>query len=132
MISTDHNLTIWLKQGNSIKYLYSIKFLTAPVQYFFNSEVEPKTVYALLKDSAIRSFIPLEEGSHQINEYWKFSKKYKIKKAVFHPSEEGIVAMATECHRLQLYDIYEDRLMKLVEIGEDIINISFEFPDIHK
>ena len=88
MISTDHNMTIWQKHQNyrDVKYLYSIKFLTSPVQFFFHSEGDPRTVYALLKDSPIRSFTPLEEGNHQINEYWKFSKKYKIKKAVLHPS----------------------------------------------
>lgn len=42
------------------------------------------------------------------------------------------MALATECNRLQLYDIYEDRLMKLIEIGEEIINISFEYPEIDK
>ncbi len=135
MVSTDHNLTIWqLAAGQSVqaKYLYSIKFLTAPVSYFFHAEHDPRTIFTLLKDSAIRSFSPLEEGSHQLNEYWKFSKKYKIKKATCHPSEPGIVALATECNRLQLYDIYEDRLMKLIEIGEEIINISFEYPEIDK
>lgn len=85
MISTDHNLTVWQHQKQDVKYLYSIKFMTAPVQYFFHSQVEPKTVYALLKDSAIRSFTPLEEGGHQLSEYWKFSRKYKVKKAVLHP-----------------------------------------------
>ena len=88
LVSTDHNLTIWQQMAHSsnVKYLYCIKFLTAPVQFFFHCENDPRTVFALLKDSAVRSFSPLEEGNHQINEYWKFSKKFKIKKAMLHPS----------------------------------------------
>jgi hypothetical protein len=134
LISTDHNLTIWQLQppATAVKYLYAVKFLTAPVQFFFRGEKDPRTAFALLKDSAIRSFTPLEEGSHQINEYWKFSKKYRIRKAVLHPNEEGVVGLATECHRVQLYDIFEDRLMKLVEVGEEILNISFELPSVEK
>jgi hypothetical protein len=62
---------------------------------FFHSEIDPRNVFALLKDSNIRSFTPLEEGSHQLNEYWKFAKKYKVKKAVCHPSEDGVMGLAT-------------------------------------
>jgi hypothetical protein len=82
-------------------------------------------VFALLRDSAVRSFTPLEEGSHQLNEYWKFSKKFKIKKAVCHPFEQGVLALVTECTHIQLYDVYEDRLMKLIEIGQEVLNVSF-------
>lgn len=115
-VSTDHNLTIWQVQGKSeTKYLYSIKFLTAPVQNFFYSESDPRNLFALLKDSAVRSFTPLEKGGNQINEYWKFSKKYRIKKAMCHPLEQGVLCLSTECNKVQLYDIFEDRLMKLIE-----------------
>lgn len=108
MVSTDHNLTVWqtLPNKTEVKYLFSVKFLTSPVLSFFTSQDDPRNVFALLKDSNIRSFSPLEEGSHQLAEYWKFSKKYTIKKACCHPSEQGIMALVTECNRVQLYDIY--------------------------
>lgn len=95
MISTDHNLTIWNNTKNGCKYLYSIKFLTSSVQNFFFSESDPRNVFALLKDSIVRSFSPLDEGSHYLNEYWRFTKKYKIKKAICHPVEQGILGLAT-------------------------------------
>ena len=68
MVSTDHNLTVWqgAPRSDKVKYLYSIKFLTSPVQFFFHAEADPRTVFALLKDSNIRCFTPLEEGSHQL------------------------------------------------------------------
>jgi hypothetical protein len=86
LISTDHNLSVWLPTPQTVKFLFTIKFLTAPVAAFFHSEHDPRMLYALLKDSAIRSFSPLEEGSHQLSEYWKFSRKYSIKKAITHPN----------------------------------------------
>ena len=106
MVSTDHNLTVWQKQPLQPKYLYSIKFLTSSVSFFFTAEHDPRTVFALLKDANLRSFAPLEKGSHQLAEYWKCSKKYKIKKAVAHPSSEGVMALGSDCNRLQIYDIY--------------------------
>lgn len=78
----------------------------------------------------MRSFTPLDEGSHQLNEYWKFSKKFKIRKAVCHPTEQGVLALVTECNHVQLYDVYEDRLMKLMEVGQEVLNVSFELPSI--
>lgn len=86
-ISTDHNLSVWqIAPQGKVKFVYTLKFLTAAVQSFFYPESDPRNVFALLKDSAVRSFTPLDEGSHQLNEYWKFSKRFKIKKAVCHPS----------------------------------------------
>jgi hypothetical protein len=41
-----------------------------------------------------------------LSEYWKHAKKYKIKKAVPHPSSEGVMALSSDCNRLQIYDIY--------------------------
>lgn len=97
IISTDHNLTVWdiVSQPGKAKFIYTLKFLTASVNSFFYSESDPRNVFALLKDSAVRSFTPLDEGSHQLNEYWKFSKKFKIKKAVCHPSEQGVLGLVT-------------------------------------
>jgi hypothetical protein len=40
------------------------------------------------------------------------------------------LALVTACHRVQIYDAQEDRLMKLIEIGEEILNLSFELPTI--
>lgn len=35
--------------------------------------------------------------------------------------------MVTKCHKVIIYDIYEDRLMRIIEINnQEIINISFE------
>jgi len=107
IISTDHNLTIWMKSPNlTVKYLYTIKFLTSSIQNFFYSESDPRNIFALLKDSAVRSFTPLDEGSHQLSEYWKFSKKYKIKKAVCHTTELGVLGLVTECNKIQIYDVF--------------------------
>jgi hypothetical protein len=61
VISTDHNLTVWEKGPlGRVKYIYTLKFLTASVQSFFYSETDPRNVFALLKDSAVRSFTPLD------------------------------------------------------------------------
>lgn len=110
MIATDHILTVWARvkhqhndtyfeeigsvmrntsveilQKPSLKYLYSIKFLTAAPTTIFTCEQDPYTLFFLLKDSIVRSCSPLDVGSHYLNEYWKFTKKYKIVKAVCHP-----------------------------------------------
>ena len=35
--------------------------------------------------------------------------------------------MITDCSKVIVYDVYEDRLMRIIEFGkEEIINISFE------
>lgn len=86
--------------------MYTIKFLTSSIQNFFYSENDPRNIFALLKDSAVRSFTPLDEGSHQLSEYWKFSKKYKIKKAVCHTLELGVLGLVTECNKIQIYDVF--------------------------
>lgn len=41
--------------------------------------------------------------------------------------------MVNKNHQIIVYDIYEDRLMRIIEINnEDIINISFEHSSILK
>ena len=61
IISTDHNLTVWERNSpKSVKYVYAIKFLTSSVQSFFFSESDPRNVFALLKDSVVRSFVPFD------------------------------------------------------------------------
>ena len=37
-----------------------------------------------------------------------------------------------EAGKLIIYDIYEDRLMKLIDIGEDIVNITYEDESVRK
>jgi hypothetical protein len=117
MISTDHNLSVWQNSVNNmpIKNLYSIKFLTAyPLNIFF-SENDHRTIFFLLRDSVIRSCSPLDKGAHYLNEYWKFTKKFRIKKAVSHVTEMGVVGLITECKKILIYDIYEDRLMSIID-----------------
>ena len=36
------------------------------------------------------------------------------------------MGLVTACHKIQIYDIHQDRLIKLLEMGEEILNISFE------
>jgi hypothetical protein len=60
MVSTDHNLTVWEKnQSHLPKYIYSLKFLTSSISFFFTPQHDPHTIFALLKDSNLRSFAPL-------------------------------------------------------------------------
>ena len=128
MISTDQNLSIWglpayfartahvaIKEP---KHIYSIKFITSEIQSFFISEADPGVLFFLLRDSVIRSMAPLGTGSQYLNEYWKHTKKFnEIVRAVCHFTEPGVVALATKCHRnLIIYDIYEDRLMRIIEL----------------
>lgn len=106
--------------------------MTASTQSIFFCENDPKVIFILLKDSIIRSCIPLSEGSYFLNEYWKFTKKFKITKAICHPTDLGIMCMMAEAGKLIIYDIYEDRLMKLIDIGEDIVNITYEDESVRK
>ena len=71
-------------------------------------------MFLLLKDSIIRSAVPLGQGAYYLNEYWKFTKKFKVLKAVCHPTELGIMGMITDCSKIIVYDVYEDRLMKII------------------
>lgn len=41
-----------------------------------------------------------------------------------------MLALVTECNHIQLYDVYEDRLMKLIEVGQEVLNVSFELPSV--
>ena len=42
------------------------------------------------------------------------------------------MGMIGEAGKLIIYDIYEDRLMKLIDIGEDIVNISYEEQSVNQ
>ena len=84
LLSIDHNLSVWLAHAQP-KYVYSHKFLTAAVGGFLPVPHDPHTLMALLKDSVLRPW-EWEEGGRQLNEYWKFSKKYRVVKAVCHPT----------------------------------------------
>ena len=59
--STDQNLSIWktAKEFTIIKHQYSLKFITASTQSIFYCESDPKVMFALLKDSIIRSSVPI-------------------------------------------------------------------------
>lgn len=95
-------------------------------QSVFFCECEPSLVFVLLGDSVVRSCAPLGEAAYCLHEHWKFTKKFTVTKAVCHPTEAGVVAMMTACFKVLLYDIYEDRLMRVLEVGAPMINISFE------
>ena len=85
--STDQNMSIWeIREAKPPKHKYSIKFLTSSVQSIFFCESDAKVMFLLLKDSIIRSSVPLGQGAYYLNEYWKFTKKFKISKAVCHPT----------------------------------------------
>jgi hypothetical protein len=77
-------MNIWNITQKTITPLYCIKFLTAELQSIFYNESDPQTAYFLLKDSIIRSTVPLGNQNYFLNEYWKYTKKHKITKAVAH------------------------------------------------
>jgi hypothetical protein len=104
--------------------------VTAELVSIFHGECDPKTVFFLLKDSNIRSAAPLSGQSYFLNEYWKFTKKFKVIKAVAHLEEPGITAMVTDTNLILIYDLYDDRLMKIYDLhiknpNDEIINITF-------
>lgn len=43
-----------------------------------------------------------------------------------------MLCLATMCQKALLYDIYEDRLMKTIEVGMEIVAVSFENREIGK
>ncbi len=77
-------MSAWKIADSSIQNIYNIKFITSEVASIFYSEADPKTAFFLLKDSNIRSATPLSTQNYFLNEYWKFTKKFRILKAVMH------------------------------------------------
>lgn len=107
-------MSVWNMSKEIPKHQYSIKFNTSSTASIFSCEADPKVMFILLRDSIIRSSVPLGEGAYYLNEYWKYTKKFKIVKAICHPCELGVVGMITVCGKVIVYDVYEDRLMKII------------------
>ena len=75
---------VWNVVENGVQFCYNVKFITAELVSIFYGEGDPKTVFFLLKDSNIRSMAPLSGQNYYLNEYWKFTKKFKVIKAIAH------------------------------------------------
>lgn len=88
-------MAVWNVVQDRTNFMYNIKFITAELTSIFYCQADPKIVFFLLKDSIIRSAVPLSTQNYYLNEYWKYTKKFRVVKAVAHLEEPGITAMVT-------------------------------------
>ena len=130
-VGTDRNMTFWSIKESRIFFEYQERFLASKVNCVFRSEGESNMCFLLMHNSVMRSWDVEEhmKGESILSEYWKLGNKVKVEKVCACPTEEGIIAVLTDQHRVVIYDLYDERFVREYEFGDDVQHLRFLSPD---
>jgi len=106
-IGVDRKVTFWDYNEDTILYSFSINCLGGKVDFIVESELEKQIAILVCRDNTIRIWDIAKKKNHfETLTLWKGLQNKVITHAAMHPTEEGLMAFATQENELTLYDLY--------------------------